>query len=74
MNCWEFKKCGREAGGVNAKEFGVCPVYPIHGRKCAQIGGTFCGGKIQGTFARKLLDCLKCDFFQSRHYDRSFKK
>jgi len=23
-NCWEFMKCGREPGGVNAIELGVC--------------------------------------------------
>ena len=25
-NCWEFKKCGREAGGEMSNELGVCPV------------------------------------------------
>ncbi|MGD0283853.1 MAG: two-CW domain-containing protein, partial [Dissulfurispiraceae bacterium] len=30
MNCWEFKKCGREMGGVNIEQLGVCPAYP-HG-------------------------------------------
>jgi hypothetical protein len=74
MNCWEFNKCGREAGGVNVQENGVCPAYPDHGRKCAQIAGTLCGGKVQGTIATKLLNCIECDFFQSMHYDRSYKK
>jgi len=74
QNCWEFKKCGREAGGVNEKKIVVCPAYPSHGKKCAQVAGTFCGGKVQGTFAMKLLSCIKCDFFQSQYYDRSNKK
>jgi hypothetical protein len=74
MNCWEFKECGREAGGVNVKEKGVCPAYPDHGRKCARVAGTLCGGKVQGTFAMKLRRCMECDFFQSWHYDRSYKK
>lgn len=26
MNCWEYMKCGREAGGKNSSESGVCPV------------------------------------------------
>jgi len=25
QNCWEFKKCGREQGGIKSAEFGVCP-------------------------------------------------
>jgi len=25
LNCWEFKQCGREAGGAHVDEFGVCP-------------------------------------------------
>ncbi|MGA3208431.1 MAG: two-CW domain-containing protein [Syntrophales bacterium] len=74
MNCWEFKKCGREAGGMKAKELGVCPAYPRHGKGCAKVAGTLCAGKVQGTFAMKLLNCMECDFFQSRHYDRAYKR
>jgi len=70
MNCWEFKQCGREAGGAKAKEFGVCPAYPDHGRECATKAGTLCGGKVQGTFADKMNSCLKCAFYQSDHYAR----
>jgi len=44
MNCWEFKKCGREEGGVNALVMGVCPVYPHHGTHCARVVGTLCSG------------------------------
>lgn len=68
MNCWEYKKCGREAGGAKVKELGVCPAYPDNGRMCAQKAGTFCGGLVQGTFASKLSNCLKCDFFKSPYY------
>lgn len=25
LNCWEFKKCGREPGGLKARERGACP-------------------------------------------------
>jgi len=24
-NCWEYKKCGREPGGIKVHELGVCP-------------------------------------------------
>jgi len=75
MNCWEFKKCGRESGGANAVEFGVCPAYKekrldgVHGgvnagRSCWVIAGTYCGGEIQGTFAEKEHNCLACDFYK----------
>lgn len=72
MNCWEFKKCGREKGGVNEKELGRCPAYPDHGKCCARIAGTLCGGKVQGSFAMKLANCMKCEFYQSNHYDKSY--
>lgn len=26
LNCWEFKNCGREPGGLLADSHGVCPV------------------------------------------------
>lgn len=76
INCWEFKKCGREPGGLNAAEFGVCPAATekgttgVHhgkngGRVCWAISGTLCGGKVQGTFASKLSSCLQCDFYSN---------
>jgi len=73
MNCWEFKKCGREEGGKREEELGVCPAYPDHGKHCAHIAGTLCGGNVQGFFAMKLASCLRCDFYNSRHYDRTYK-
>lgn len=74
-NCWEFKKCGCEPGGSNAAELGVCPAAvaglpaPVNGaetsgRVCWTVGGTMCGGKVQGTYARKLMSCLQCDFLK----------
>jgi hypothetical protein len=74
-NCWEFKGCGREPGGKYAKDLGVCPAAQekrlegIHGgekagRACWVVAGTFCGGEVQGTFAKKLQDCQKCDFYE----------
>lgn len=74
-NCWEFKKCGREHGGVNEEHLGVCPAAlqgegegvndsKSRGRICWAVTGTFCGGEIQGTFAQKEISCLDCDFFK----------
>jgi len=75
MNCWEFMKCGREAGGKNAEKQGICPAYRdkrlhrVHegmnaGRACWMIAGTNCGGRVQGTFAEKEKDCLNCEFYR----------
>ena len=72
MNCWEFKKCGREKSGSKAEKLGVCPAYPDHGKHCARIAGTLCGGKVQGTFPMKLSDCMQCDFYKTEHYNRNY--
>ena len=74
LNCWEFMKCGRQPGGEKAKDLGVCPAsievrahginHGINGgRSCWAISGTLCKGGRQGTYAEKLGDCLKCEFF-----------
>ena len=74
LNCWEAKKCGREPGGVNVHELGVCPVATearldgAHGgrnagRACWVVAGTLCRGEVQGTFARKFATCEQCDFY-----------
>jgi len=74
LNCWEFKKCGRQRGGHNSETLGVCVatyderLHGIHGglnsgRACWMVAGTLCGGKVQGTFAQKMKNCLQCDFY-----------
>ncbi|MCK4911448.1 MAG: hypothetical protein KAR83_07385 [Thermodesulfovibrionales bacterium] len=72
MNCWEFKKCGREKGGAKAEASGLCPAIPYHGKHCARVSGTLCGGEIQGTFAVKFANCMQCDFYMSEHYDKTY--
>lgn len=73
-NCWEYMECGREPGGLNVKELGICPVTvalifdginggTCAGRCCWHVAGTYCNGEVQGTFAAKLRDCIKCSFF-----------
>lgn len=71
MKCWEFKRCGREAGGSKVAEFGVCPAYPNDGDHCANVSGTLCSGK-PDNFAMKLVGCMKCDFYNSDHYDKGY--
>lgn len=75
-NCWEFKKCGREPGGSKVHELGECPAATdgsldsVHdgknaGRACWILAGTMCGGKVQGTFAKKYENCKICDFYKA---------
>ena len=74
VNCWEFKKCGREPGGSKSGELGLCPASVekrldgIHGgtnagRACWVVAGSFCEGEVQGIYANKIESCRKCDFF-----------
>ncbi len=79
-NCWEFMKCGREPGGENADELGICPAAlpgdynginkgKFGGRFCWAVSGTFCDGELQGTFARNLINCMDCDFLKQVNED-----
>lgn len=76
MNCWEFKKCGREVNGSRSRELGVCAastetrVNGVHGgtnagRCCWAVVGTLCGGTVQGGFETKVIQCLNCDFYKA---------
>lgn len=67
--------CGRETGGPNAAEYGVCPAAADEsfgginsgkngGRICWAVAGTFCNGCVQGSYADKRFSCLNCDFYQ----------
>ncbi|MBZ5724564.1 MAG: hypothetical protein LAP87_06160 [Acidobacteriia bacterium] len=75
VNCWEFKKCGRQPGGSRVADLGTCPAAidahaagfnggEFGGRICWALAGTLCGGKVQGTFAEKLTNCVNCDFYR----------
>lgn len=76
QNCWGFMKCGRERGGKNVLEFGICPASTlknldgIHsgknaGRACWVVAGTMCHGLPHGTFAKKMKSCGRCPFYQT---------
>lgn len=75
LNCWEFKKCGRQPGGEHVHDLGVCPATEekrldgVHegknaGRACWVMAGTLCKGEVQGTFAQKYKNCEICDFYK----------
>ena len=78
LNCWEYKKCGREPGGISVESLGVCPAASdtsfetinsgiCGGRFCWAVAGTFCGGEVQGSFAQKRDFCFNCDFYKLVH-------
>ena len=80
LNCWEVKKCGRQPKGENADELGICSAatetrtHGINngingGRACWAVGGTLCGGEVQGTFTSKLASCLQCDFYSKVRFE-----
>ncbi len=69
LNCWEYKRCGREPGGRHVAELGACPAATeprgegVHGgrrggRCCWMVAGTFCRRVEHGTF-----ECGQCDFY-----------
>ncbi len=75
QNCWEATKCGRELNGSKVKELGVCPAATFKivngindgtngGRACWVVAGTLCEGKIQGSFATKVMNCMNCNFYK----------
>ncbi len=55
LKCWEYKDCGKTD----------CPSYKADDLRCWQVAGTFCGGKVQGQFARKFGDCRKCEVYKN---------
>lgn len=74
VNCWEFKKCGRQPGGEKTRELGICPVASneeydgVHdgknaGRVCWIVSASLCGGKKQSDFSGKFYKCKECEFF-----------
>ncbi len=75
LNCWEFKKCGREPGGLRAAELGVCPASVetrldgVHGgknggRSCWIPAQTLCKDRVQGSYGQKFGECSVCAFYK----------
>ncbi|MDD5109563.1 MAG: hypothetical protein PHC29_08735 [Candidatus Omnitrophica bacterium] len=83
LNCWEYKKCGRQPGGTNVHEFGICPVAIEQvangfngginaGRVCWAIASTICDGKVQRSIVEKLNYCMECEFFKLVSMEEGF--
>ena len=73
-------KCGRGPKGKKIGTMGVCPAARekrldrVHGginsgRACWAVAGTFCGGTVQGTFAKKQVACKRCDFYKKVNHE-----
>ncbi|MCI5208172.1 MAG: hypothetical protein D3910_05145 [Candidatus Electrothrix sp. ATG2] len=75
LNCWEFKECGREPGGKNVTQYGVCPAATderadgIHdgkngGRCCWVVASTYhVEGAAFGCWSGGFNRCRECDFY-----------
>ncbi|MBF0438327.1 MAG: hypothetical protein HQL93_04310 [Magnetococcales bacterium] len=67
MNCWEFKKCGKEntcVAGISAKFDGYFG-GKNGGRFCAFIDGTECAsGKYSSSLEKFTNHCSSCDFYK----------
>ena len=75
LNCWEFKKCGREPNGVNADRLGVCPAAineDVDGLHNGKNGGRCCWvfkaseARQEGLdcYTGELIECRTCDFYK----------
>jgi nucleoside-diphosphate-sugar epimerase len=75
LNCWEVMKCGRGPNDSPPDDLGICAaaqetrLHGVHGginsgRACWVVAGTYCGGRVQGTFAKKCEACKSCSFYQ----------
>ena len=76
QNCWDFKKCNRGPDQSGESIQDICPAATDTscdglnggtngGRICWLIAGTFCNGKVQGTFAKKRPSCVTCSFLEA---------
>ena len=74
-NCWEYMQCGREPGGKNVANRGLCPAAASEeydgvnnglkgGRFCWKISGTMCFDSIKGNCVPEITSCLLCPFFK----------
>ncbi|RKX75428.1 MAG: hypothetical protein DRP87_14605 [Spirochaetes bacterium] len=61
---------------MKVNELGVCPAAVDSeseginngknaGKFCQAVTGTFCEGRVQGSFAEKLTTCMNCDFYRT---------
>lgn len=73
LNCWQFKNCGREPGGVMAEVLGECSVASEMkfdglnegvgaGRSCWMVRSSVC--KRAANQSAPIDPCHTCDFYK----------
>lgn len=73
LNCWEYRLCGRERGGLMAGVLGECPASTnmkydglnsgqAAGRACWLVAGNNCGTHRSG--AQSDACCHECEFYR----------
>ncbi len=61
LNCWEYKKCGRQPGGSKVAELGVCPAASeirTNGINDGKNGGELAGPLLARFAAGKCKEVL----------------
>ena len=80
LNCWEFKNCGRESGGLLADIMGTCPVAlagKYDGEKGGQAAGRVCWKvpgaclRCEGTLSGYGKPCHECAFYNRVQFEES---
>ena len=57
--CYEIKGCTTTD----------CPCHGREADRCWMIEGTYCGGEVQGTYAKKLESCSECEVYREATSD-----
>jgi len=80
LNCWEFRNCGMEPGGVFSKIHGACPVslsMKHDGRNGGRAAGRVCWeimdnpNKLQSepSCRSNRIPCCQCSFYNRVNYE-----
>jgi len=81
LNCWEYRNCGMEPGGIFAKIYGACPVpamMKLDGVNGGRGAGRACWIAINDASAPRpsvcrssRLSCHSCEFFKRVHCEEA---
>lgn len=80
LNCWQYKNCGRERGGLLADVLGVCPVSvcaKLDGLNEGRAGGRACwkvpqaSMRCERTASGLGKPCHQCAFYLRVQYEQA---
>ncbi|MCI5148900.1 MAG: hypothetical protein D3916_05850 [Candidatus Electrothrix sp. MAN1_4] len=74
IDCWEFKKCGREPGGKNIEKYGLCSLVvslednKINNKRngerlCWSLRESACEGIMRECCVNEIKECRQCTFY-----------